>query len=806
MKLPLKEPLYPSYIYIDAQNTVHIFMPVVSGTSIGLDNTCKSVYAMKEFFGKGDVRTNPNTIKKVLVDYRNALEDDLHWVGINDALAQQKRERLAQITTYLKVVERLEQSKELDTLKPLSARYPRPLEVMLQDRERSNLHSMILRPTTQDAYLRAEAARPFFSVAHDSESCQRFETTSALQQALITVYQALHFSVQNVKSQLFERVLAKPFDHSNFELLKTHLDEEAKALLGPGIDFNKDSFGHVVDKTYLDEVILLGDPLTPEMYLDSLFDACAPGFLETYMESPFNRLTRPEQWSIATQFLLGITSFYAVTQFRMSSDVNWGRLLDDNPELSQSLAQTMAAAQQSKQSPEEALLHWINTQSDQFGLNAPLSTNDIQAIKHDFAQRYVQIQESPHFDEFFLLNAQNKGAFVVHQGSMCASLAEFASSSLFDLPPDLYAFLERTCKAMKSLDAIEIPHQNPWVQTSIELDLSSMDSPQLQALYDQITTYKDPALKKHLLQEFKQERPDFKPQIDAKQFLQRVAYGEQDQAEALLKEDADRAQELLRISRISFTDYSGRTFTCSAYEYAYWAKDTHMQRMLEKYMDANTGVVMLKRVQAMEELILGPGLFKEPRGLVYTQKGKEYRSVHFDLNPLKNALKEYIQAYDEIAKETDTDWEVLDKIWLKVGLAQREVPAHIAHEYCHPNRSFEDISNNLNLLDASRPENLTRQLKFYLNGIHSYDFWFSPNSYSIDSGLGFPFVIVRAMRGAAVRMRGGGRVASLDLAAIEAIEKVRTEDLKQSIVNLELSLSLHATLSYNDVSQSSTAP
>lgn len=289
--------------------------------------------------------------------------------------------------------------------------------------------------------------------------------------------------------------------------------------------------------------------------------------------------------------------------------------------------------------------------------------------------------------------------------------------------------------------------------------------------------------------ELKQERPDFKPQIDARSFLQHVAYGEQNEAEDLFKQDAELAQELLTASTIRFTDYSGRTFTCTAYEYAYWAKDTHMCRMLEKYMDDNTKKELLNRVQNSEELI-GEEFFKKPRGLAYTQKGLQYRSAHFDLTPLKQALQTYIEAYNQSPKETDADWGALDALWIKVGLPQREVPAHIAQEYCHPERSFEHVSKKPWLLDASNPANLKRQLKFYNIDTNADDVWFSRDSYSTNSGLGFSFGILRGrvgygvgyVRPALVVAWGGAPV--IDLAAIEAIDRARTEDLKQSLTNL----------------------
>jgi hypothetical protein len=219
-----------------------------------------------------------------------------------------------------------------------------------------------------------------------------------------------------------------------------------------------------------------------------------------------------------------------------------------------------------------------------------------------------------------------------------------------------------------------------------------------------------------------------------------------------------------------------------------------MCRMLEKYMDNTTKHELLQRVQRIEELV-GEGLFKAPRGLTYTQSGKEHRSAHFDLTPLKQALKTYIDAHNQSPKQTDADWEALDMLWVTVGLPQRDVPAHIAQEYCHPDRSFEEVSENPSLLDATNPNNLVRQLKFYNWDTGANDSWFTRDSYSSNSGLGFSFAILRFVAGAAYGRcgvgRGAGRSCSgLDLAAIEAIDKARTDDLKQALANLAAPSSL----------------
>jgi hypothetical protein len=121
------------------------------------------------------------------------------------------------------------------------------------------------------------------------------------------------------------------------------------------------------------------------------------------------------------------------------------------------------------------------------------------------------------------------------------------------------------------------------------------------------------------------------PNIALNKFLERVAFGMQDKVEQLFTDvyagNAAKIQEALRY-RGRFTDYSGRTFKCTAYEYAYWAKDTHMCRMLERNMNDETKAFMLAQIDA-----------NDANGLTYMQNGAEHLSTHFDFTPLIQAFK-----------------------------------------------------------------------------------------------------------------------------------------------------------------------
>lgn len=258
-------------------------------------------------------------------------------------------------------------------------------------------------------------------------------------------------------------------------------------------------------------------------------------------------------------------------------------------------------------------------------------------------------------------------------------------------------------------------------------------------------------------------------------FVQQVAYGGQDKVEGLFtlleKQKRDKAIQELLCKMGVFTDYSGRKYHCSAYEYAYWAKDRHMCRMLERHMDEDTKAMTLKRCEAIEK-----------NGLKYTQNGKEYCTKHFDLTPLETALKEYVDGYD--------NWDNTESLgamkagWMKIGLEQRDVPAHVIHEYCRRDRSFNPTS-------TFNEDTLPRGSKFY-NFTTLQDEQLLPLVITKDSGLGVNFSLFRMPRRAAgspigldVSRMAGTRVRfALDLLAISRLDEVRTEDLKQSLDNL----------------------
>ena len=247
--------------------------------------------------------------------------------------------------------------------------------------------------------------------------------------------------------------------------------------------------------------------------------------------------------------------------------------------------------------------------------------------------------------------------------------------------------------------------------------------------------------------------------------LMLVAQGAQTRAQAILVQHGN-----LSLLCSDVTDYSGRKFkSITAYEYAYWAKDTHMCRMLERTMDENTKAAMLEKVTAIDTV-----------GLSYEQGGQVVEhSKHFDMTPLKTALQNYVNGYD--AWDAADNYDAMKAAWMRVGLAQRDLPVHVINEYCRPDRSFHPLSDS-----TFNEDNLPRILTYYNFNTGSAAPLF-PLVVSGSSGLGLDWALARAA-GRCVRGTGAWlwvpAAAGLDLAAVSRLDEVRTVDLTRSRENL----------------------
>jgi hypothetical protein len=116
----------------------------------------------------------------------------------------------------------------------------------------------------------------------------------------------------------------------------------------------------------------------------------------------------------------------------------------------------------------------------------------------------------------------------------------------------------------------------------------------------------------------------------------------------------------------------------------------------------------------------------------------------------------------------------MDTAWMVVGKAQRDVPAHIAQEYCRPDRSFSPTPQ-------FTEDEFPRTLTFHNNYSGDSDSWFPlPAS---NAGLGFDYALLQM--GMWVHSANPMRdLVAVDLAAVTRLDEVRTIDLRYSRDNL----------------------
>jgi hypothetical protein len=245
------------------------------------------------------------------------------------------------------------------------------------------------------------------------------------------------------------------------------------------------------------------------------------------------------------------------------------------------------------------------------------------------------------------------------------------------------------------------------------------------------------------------------PEFKINQLLWFIASGNQDEAEKILQDDPT-----LLLKRGSVIDFSGREFkNILPFELGLYNFDTHMLHMIleriSKVEDDETRKQIIAELKKQYKTVLEDyDKEKGTGGVCYTLNGKEYHEKHFDLQPLIDALQEYVNT------QCKNYWCTV------IGGLQTLLTAHVRQEYCHPRRSFDPTPD-------FKENTLDRRLKFY-NGIKSeYQVWDG-----LLTGLGVDFGIRRSSGGMpCLAGDAPGLCAVLDLLALTSLFKTRIEQI-----------------------------
>ncbi|HQW58495.1 MAG TPA: hypothetical protein PK583_06035, partial [Gammaproteobacteria bacterium] len=255
----------------------------------------------------------------------------------------------------------------------------------------------------------------------------------------------------------------------------------------------------------------------------------------------------------------------------------------------------------------------------------------------------------------------------VHHDAQLAHSAKQNRHILYvdDSPLDAGSAINELSKILKSLTAATVP-QKPLVSTLItpqpSVSVSPLPLSTSQATFPVVALVQKPNISEQkssadTLIGFKEfVKSTFRINVsDFPAFLQFVAEGEQDKAEAILKSNPN----LVLLSG-DVIDLSKRTFTgITGFQYAVWALDWHMWTMIRKYLPDE-----LAWEQA-QECETGPWV---------RHHGTHAQHI---LDNLIRALQVTIDLYNpKKNSEGDAAWVQ------QVGGAQLLLPAHVMNEYC----------------------------------------------------------------------------------------------------------------------------
>ncbi|OGV26319.1 MAG: hypothetical protein A3F18_00310, partial [Legionellales bacterium RIFCSPHIGHO2_12_FULL_37_14] len=592
MQIPLNEPSNFRYIHINpATNRVHLLVPFIAGIDVSTDNTCKSDVELRAFFEGGAFNE--------LESYKSTLEFHLSLLEESDGHYRTKKERLDQINRYLEAVVSMRDS------------YTTMVNSFLS--KPSNLYSIQLRPRVQDPMSRV--VNPVFTINRGNDS--RGTPLSLLYNKMHEIFPRLVLGKPDPRTDLINNILKilprnATFDEIKHvlksqctEQFKIDIDDESWIRPVPG----KKGIKEPVDKAHIDAFMGFSDNASSKDYIDALLGICAPNLWRMIPRSPFylgiydDTAHQTESLSMMAQFYLGVLNVYC--RAKGISDKNFGVILDGSPALSQELVEMVANALSHGEEVELAIVAFFNRHKNEFKLSRELNVQDKDAIVQKFETTYRTVtatKENPHMDDFMFLDIEAQGEhdiFITNKGLICTD----ASNIIPTTPQNQGYFAEVRHEARLHRDIVT-PQDEPVITIDIEPE----------ALMDKLSDVQWERLPKEVVEACR-ALPAFK----VLELLDDVAKGKQDEAHAILESSEDK-QTLLRTPG-KFTDYSGRTFHCTAYEYAYWAKDKHMMRMLERHMDDETRAFMSERVDTMEH-----------SGLAYQQHGISYQNAHYDMS------------------------------------------------------------------------------------------------------------------------------------------------------------------------------
>ncbi len=450
-EINFREPAHCDYLYIDDANRVHLLLPIIGGEEIGLDNTCQTTLELAAFFYGKDVRLSAEQIlnayiKNIQTDIAtiNALKNATPTIAYQSVL-NQKTQRLQQIRYYLDLMALLKINFDRDgEIANLGLQQfpvlPRGILQVLKFAE--NGFAIQLSPHRPDSYMRF--TDPVFKLARNISGGLIQPLNAGLGYRLRTTFSPIGRTImrlnrKSAREQLIDTVVARVnqtsphlqiINDENFDALKDIIRRELTRI-NPDVSLERDNYGNLLDFAGVTASLQYDENDTVREWANGFVRLAVPDetFWQQQAGSVFyddllavTTVEEAERLSIKVQFFLGEVNGYCRTH--QLTDKDFGAVFDDEWH-GYLIAISVKTGLENGDAIEPLIFAYINTIWSALGLTAPLSLPQQEDITKKFNQHYTIIKDSPHFDEFFVVNPDLPGKICVHKNRISCHFLDF---------------------------------------------------------------------------------------------------------------------------------------------------------------------------------------------------------------------------------------------------------------------------------------------------------------------------------------------------------------------------------------------
>ena len=442
------------------EGILRVLVPVNRGEIIGLDNTCKSVVELQQFFGFSPGRSPLGKFEYC----------DIGLQQYSALTGQDLKGLIDQLNNYIDIAEAIRKTDDFTKKsKNYIAAYPEVIAKLLS--QSKNVFGIRLSVQIIHGFLKMPEGSILFSGGENLGNKLRSEFKDLPK-------------VMSPRDQFIAQM--RGFSYKGEGALQDYasrMSEVAKELFGCDAVFD------TTEEELRDILFLNSDEeIEHDLFVDGLLGS-TPEFFDILSVSPFyggklrNAFSLEDSYAILTQLFLAELNMYCVIKDISTED--FGCLLeaeipsDSGHNLRDELAGVVKDCFSKSAKVEEAIAKWLNKHFDAFKMKRKLLDDEISSIVNRFHAKVKQVRDTDHFDEFMVCEPDYEpmaeGRAHVFGNTICFDLMDIAKqidlSNVHQYTDQLRILAEKGEEALLPTKLI-----SNEIKTSLDIDPRKYDA------------------------------------------------------------------------------------------------------------------------------------------------------------------------------------------------------------------------------------------------------------------------------------------------------------------------------------------